>query len=140
MSRVENLTVHCGCGKKHVISVKHEAPLMCKKIEQALGDEKGQPWKLERHIEHQAFKKEKAQAAKDPAQQRLCAWCGKPFKHESKHMKCCTWDCYLKKKAQAEQAEAVKGMADQQLEVTPVEAAWQTTPEETKELLEKLES
>lgn len=138
MSRMENLTVRCECGKRHVVSIKHEAQLMCKKIEKALGNEKGQPWKLERHIEHQAFAKEKAQAANDARQQRLCAWCGKPFKHESKHMKCCTWDCYLKKKAQAEEMRAVTALGSSA--ALPLDPVWKPTEEELKEQNEKKES
>ena len=108
--------VSCGCGKGVNIYArkqekKEQAKQTVEKVAEALGDEKGQPWKLERHMEHKPFKAETSAAAQDPKQQKLCAWCGKPFKHASKHIKCCTWDCYCKKKAQGEETKRVEAVA-----------------------------
>lgn len=44
-------------------------------------------------------------------QERNCAWCGKPFKAHAQHLKCCTWDCYLKKKQQHEQMQAITALS-----------------------------
>lgn len=126
--------VSCGCGKGVTIYArKQQAKQTVERVAEALGDEQGQPWKLERHMEHKPFKADAAAAAKAPGQQRLCARCSKPFKGP-KHLKYCTYDCYLDNLA-------TKAVATADLEPpTAVQAAWQTTAEETKELLEKLES
>lgn len=126
--------VNCGCGKGVTLYArKQQAKQTVEKVAEALGNEKGQPWKLERHMEHKPFKADAAAAAKAHGQQRLCGQCGKPFTGP-KHLKYCTYDCYLENKAS-------KAVPAAELEApTAVQAPWQTTEEETKELLEKLES
>lgn len=126
--------VSCGCGKGvSIYARKQQAKELVEHVAKALGDEKGQPWDITRHMEHQPFKKDKAAADSAPGQQRLCAKCGKPFKAK-KYLKYCTYACYIK-------AKESKNVPLAELEdPTPVEAPWKTTPEETKELLETLES
>lgn len=115
--------VSCGCGKGVTIYArKQQAQASADKVLQELSKTP-----LEAHLP-QAAPKPKAAAL----HQRLCALCKQPFTGR-KHLKYCTYDCYLEnlaKKATTAELEPP----------TAVEAAWKTSPEETKELLEALES
>lgn len=134
--------VSCGCGKGVNIYArkqekKQQLKTVLEKVETAV--ERGEAKQVDEPKVAKTENREKA------LQQRLCAWCGKPYTEKRTYIKCCSWDCHLKKKEQAANIRAVTALSDKlvpQAELedpTPVEAPWKTTPEETKDLLDNLE-
>lgn len=90
--------VSCGCGKGvSLYARKQEAKATVEKVVK----------QLPAVLEAQPKPKVERAAAQEAGQERTCAWCAKLFKAEARHLKCCTWDCYLKKKRQTEQMAAI---------------------------------
>lgn len=93
--------VSCGCGKGiNIYARKQEAKATAEKVAKQLPAE----------LEAQPKPKVERAAAQETVHERPCAWCGNLFKPQAKHLKCCKWNCYLKKKEQNDQMQAITAL------------------------------
>lgn len=126
--------VSCGCGKGVTLYArKQQAKAAAEKVVNELTKTEllhERDECLERRARADAAAAADAGAATDPKQQRLCAWCGKPYKDGRKYVKCCTWSCYLKKKEQRERMAAVTALGSSA--ALPLEPEPDETEEEAK--------
>lgn len=101
----------CGCGKGVTIYARKQE---AKKTNEKIVKEVTKTYNVEDLSKTKAPGPKEAQAKKKERsvlEKRSCAWCGKPFEvTKNSHLKCCTWDCYLRKKAQAEQVRAITAL------------------------------
>lgn len=108
--------VSCGCGKGvNIYARKQEA----KKTHEKVVKEVAKTYNVEDLSKVKAPGPKVAQTKnreKAVLDKRTCLWCGKPFEcAQTSHLKCCTWNCYLKKKAQAEQMRAITALGSSSL-------------------------